>query len=145
MSAKVVVGVDGSPPSDAALRWAADEAAGRGATLEIVHAWNMPYVGDVAGMAISVCDPDDVIASAQHVLDAAVKAATRTDGPQITAKLAHGDAARALLDAAAEADLLVVGSRGRGGFAGLLLGSVSQQCTHHAPCPIVVVPHRDLP
>ena len=143
MTAKVVVGVDGSPASDAALTWAADEALVRHAALEIVHAWTYPHVGDVAGMAASFPDQDDFAATARFVLDAAVKTATRAHGPCVTAKLVHGAPAKALVDAAAGADLLVVGSRGRGGFAGLLLGSVSQQCAHHAPCPVVVVPERD--
>ena len=137
----IVVGVDGSDTSLDALRWARDEAARRGASLHLVHAWSYPYVGDVAGMAAYVPDDANMEANARAVLDDAVALATEGgDPPAVTTSVVHGAATQVLLDASAGADLLVVGSHGRGGFAGLLLGSVSQQCAHHATCPLVIVP-----
>ena len=140
MAGTVVVGVDGSGPSDAALTWAIDEARSRHADLAIVHAWSYPYTADVAGMAASVAEDPALLASAQSVLDDAAARAAGACLPSVTTSLVHGTPARVLLQAARDADLLVVGTRGRGGFAGLLLGSVSEQCVHHAPCPVVVVP-----
>lgn len=139
---RIVVGVDGSAGSAAALRWAVDDARRRHASVDAVHAWLYPYVGDVAGMAVSVLGQDDMQQSARAVLDAAITAVGPAgDGVPINPVLVHGSAATVLLETARDAELLVVGSRGHGGFVGLLLGSVSQQCVHHAPCPVVVVPH----
>ncbi len=143
MTNRIVVGVDGSDESVASLRWALDEALLRNATVEVVHAWHYPYSGytDITGMAAGVLDRDDLEQAARAELDHAIeKAGATTAGVPIEPVLVEGSAAGRLIEAAAGADLLVLGSRGRGGFAGLLLGSVSQQCSHHAPCPIVVVP-----
>jgi len=138
---RVVVGVDGSPHSRAALRFAVDEARQRGARLEVVHSWHYPYASESAWALAYPSAFESIQASAQYVLDEAERAA-RHWGPdiEIEPRLVCGDPAATLIDRAAGADLLVVGSRGRGGFAGLLLGSVSHQCTQHAPCPVVVVP-----
>jgi nucleotide-binding universal stress UspA family protein len=122
--ARIVVGVDGSPASKHALHWAADEAIYQGAGLDIIHA-----SGSHASMIPAILD-DAVAALAQRGVSP----------PDVRPVLSEDDAATALLTAAADAALLVVGSRGHGGFAGLLLGSVSSQCVHHAPCPVVVVP-----
>lgn len=139
---RIVVGVDGSEGSAVALRWAIDDAHRRHATVDAVHAWLYPYMGDVAGMAVSVLGEDEMQQSARAVLDGAIAAVGPTgDDVTINPVLVHGSAATALLQTATGAELLVVGSRGHGGFMGLLLGSVSQQCVHHAPCPVVVVPH----
>ena len=139
---RIVVGVDGSEAAQDALRWAVAEAQARGARLAIVHAWQYPYFGPtpIAGMVV---DLDDLEASARGVLEHAAAEVDLT-GLAEPAELVLVDrtAAIALVEAAKGADLLVVGTRGRGGFKGLLLGSVSQQLTHHAPCPIVIVPHR---
>ncbi|MEW6470874.1 MAG: universal stress protein [Actinomycetota bacterium] len=135
----IVVGVDGSPEAAAALRWALGEARLRHATLEAVHAWLFPVVGDVPGAAV------DSLAralerAADGLLNQVVDDVAGTDpGVKLERRVVEGAAAAVLIDAAAGADLLVVGSRGRGGFAGLLLGSVAQQCLHHAPCPVVLV------
>ena len=140
MTGTIVVGVDGSDASNAAVLWARDEAALRHAMLQLVHAWSYPYVDEAAAMAVYV-EEANLTANARAVLDAAIALALdTTERIYVTTKLVHGDAARALLDASADADLLVVGSRGRGGFSGLLLGSVSQQCAHHATCPVVIIP-----
>lgn len=134
----VVVGVDGSAPSKQALRWAAQEAIRCGARLDVVHAWTVPYAMYPDGFA----DPKPYEAAGAAVLDDAVRslseaAAVPTD---VHPLLIDDLPVNALLQAAVGGDLLVVGSRGHGGFVGLLLGSVSQRCVTHAPCPVAVVP-----
>jgi nucleotide-binding universal stress UspA family protein len=146
----IVVGVDGSPGSLEALRWALVESRLRGADVHVVHAWMVPLIDAVpepwAIGAPSLGPSEDEVhehleAAARKVLDASMEEARSADpGVEVGGALAEGRPAAALLAAAQDADLLVVGSRGRGGFAGLLLGSVSAQCVHHAPCPVVVVP-----
>lgn len=139
---RIVVGVDGSEAARDALRWAVAEAQFRGARLQVVHAWQFPYVGPTpfGGMAI---DQGDLEASARAQLDHAVEGVDLA-GMAAPAEMlvVNRTPATALVEAAQGADLLVVGTRGHGGFAGLLLGSVSQQVAHHAPCPVVIVPHR---
>jgi nucleotide-binding universal stress UspA family protein len=138
---RIVVGVDGSPGSIAALQWALEEGRRRSATVDVVHAWLTPSVGDVSGMAMAAIDQREVERSEQQLLDRAILAAGPTpDDVVLNPMLVRGPAAAALLETAKGADLLVVGSRGHGGFVGLLLGSVSQQCTHHSPCPVVIIP-----
>jgi nucleotide-binding universal stress UspA family protein len=134
---RIVVGVDESTGSRIALHWAVCEAALRDAVVDAVHVWTNPLTY-VAGYAPVVTDVAEVEAAAKEVLDRAV-AGERADVP-INPFLAEGTPSRVLLEVARGADLLVVGSRGRGAFAGSLLGSVSQHCTRHAPCPVVVVP-----
>ena len=136
---RIVVGVDGSETSHEALRWALDEAGRRNATVEAVHAWHQPGVMSYGYMNQIDLEPfeDD----ARKVLDAAVDSVAVPGDPAIERRLIPGGAANVLVDEAKGADLLVVGSRGRGGFTGLLLGSVSQQAAHHAHCPIVIIPH----
>lgn len=138
--AVIVVGVDGSVGAQAALDFAVAEAVLRGAALHVVHAWEYPPTyGD------GWIQPDDEFGSnAAHVLNHAISltreaAAERGPVPAMIAVLEHGDAAEKLLAAARDAILLVVGSRGHGGFVGILLGSVSRHCTLHSPCPVVVV------
>lgn len=138
--ARIVVGIDGSDQSKEALRWALDEARLRGASLDVVYAWTMPvYVGYGVAMG-EVMDPVELRKAARERLDRTVEevVADRSD-VQIERKAVEGLAAAALVEEADGADLLVVGSRGHGGFTGLLLGSVSQQCAHHSPCPVVIV------
>lgn len=139
---RIVVGVDGSDGAARALTWALEEAAHRGARVDVVWAWHVPWLTNVAEVGTTINDADWFEQVARKGLDHAVDAALATSGSEVTVDriLAQGDASRALLDVAAGADLLVVGSRGRGGFAGLLLGSVSQQCATHASCPVVIVP-----
>ena len=137
---RIVVGIDGSDPSRRALRWAVAEARLRGAVVVAVHAWSIPYVGGYPYAAPDL-HPDELARAARQELDAVVDAADTSGLAAPVERLAvEGAAARALLDVAKDAHLLVVGSRGRGGFAGLLLGSTSQQVCHHATCPVVVVP-----
>jgi nucleotide-binding universal stress UspA family protein len=140
MTNKIVVGVDGSAGSKRALQWAADEAVLRGAELVIVHAWHLPpgaYVPYVpaAATAVGMMEED-----AEKLLADAEASIAMPAGVRMRHVAVEGTAATQLLHQAADADLLVVGSRGRGGFTGLLLGSVSQHCAHHAPCPVVIVP-----
>ena len=136
---RIVVGIDGSEPSRQALRWAADEARRREAILDVVHAWHMPYAGGypyLAGYGDMALFEQD----ARYLLEHALADAGLTGAPWVEPLVVHDGAVRALLDSAKGADLLVVGSRGRGGFAGLLLGSVSHQVSLHAPCPVVIIP-----
>jgi nucleotide-binding universal stress UspA family protein len=135
---RIVVGVDGSDEAITALEWALDEGRLRGAEVEVIHAFYLfPDLSELAALS----EQPDMVAQAEELLRKAVEPALATrPGVKVTTRAVQGPPARTLLDAAAGADLLVVGSRGRGGFAGLMLGSVSQQCVHHAPCPVVVVP-----
>jgi nucleotide-binding universal stress UspA family protein len=138
----VVVGVDGSRESRAALRFALEEARLRGARLRVVHAWLVPIA--LTGGAPPHILPqvlEELKVDGERLLAEAIAEALEGAEPpvEIEQRVVEGPAAAVLLRAAEDADLLVVGSRGRGGFTGLLLGSVSQQCAHHAPCPIVIV------
>ena len=136
---RIVVGVDGSESAQAALVWALEEGRVRSAQVDVVTAWHEPYVAPT--MAAVVPDPAVFSEAAERTLDRAVdEAGAAADGLTIERHVVRGNAASALLDVAKGAALLVVGSRGRGGFAGLLLGSISQQVVHHATCPVVVVP-----
>jgi nucleotide-binding universal stress UspA family protein len=137
---RIVVGVDGSQGSREALRWAVREAGAHGARVEAVHAWHYPYAA-AGPYGAAVMSSETFETAAKETLDEAVDSVDAGGLPApMDRTLVCGGAARALLDAAKGADLLVVGSRGLGGFGGLLLGSVSHQCTHHAPCPVVIVP-----
>lgn len=140
---RIVVGIDGSPGAARALEWAAREARLRHATLEVVHAWHTPYfTGFPYTPVVFAAEAFEEVAEA--TLGTAVESIDERDltGP-LESVLVNGGAAEAILEAAKGADMVVVGSRGRGGFTGLLLGSVSQQVVHHAPCPVVVVPEAD--
>jgi nucleotide-binding universal stress UspA family protein len=138
----IAVGVDSSDGAAQALRFALEEAKLRGATLRVVHAWQFGYIGlaGLAGFSPAGAELDDLVGMAESALDAALQeVAPDTDGVQIERRVVEGPAATVLVDESHNADMLVVGSRGYGGFAGLLLGSVSQQCAHHAACPVVIV------
>lgn len=136
----VVVGVDGSEGSSAALAWAAEEARLRGATLRVVHAWHMPTVGYAGAGYLPAAAFEGLAGQADSALRSQV---AEVLGMHPTVPLEHqiaeGPAAQVLLDTAKGAEMVVVGSHGRGGFAGLLLGSVSAQVAHHAHCPVVIV------
>lgn len=133
---KIYVGVDGSPSSQQALRWAAGQADLTGGELHAVIAWSFP---DVYAWG-TVIDEIDWAANAEEALEQAVSDALEPAAAErVQRHVIQGAPARVLLEAAAEADLLVVGSRGHGGFTGMLLGSVSQHAVTHARCPVVVV------
>lgn len=134
----VAVGIDGSPTSTSALRWAAREALARNATLRVVHAWELPPLVGQAGAELGIALEE----GAQTVLDEAA-ADPASAGVEVEARLVYGGSAHALLDAGVDASLVVVGSRGLGRFGRVLLGSTSRQLVHHAPCPTVVVPPAD--
>jgi nucleotide-binding universal stress UspA family protein len=133
---RVLVGVDGSPSSRTALRWAVAEAARREATVEVVHAWDVPaLIGPVPGAT-----PYAVEILVDTLVDEATAGAP---GVTVERRVVHGGAAAALLDAAQGAGLLVLGRRGLGGFGRLLLGSVSGHLARHASCPVVVMPPEE--
>jgi nucleotide-binding universal stress UspA family protein len=138
----IVVGVDGSAGAREALRYALDEARLRGAGVRAVAAWQVPAVAYAGGYGPA--DPElfsELERDARTNLEGALGAVDLGDiEPETVVR--EGSPAHVLLEEAADADLLVVGSRGLGGFRGLLLGSVGQQCAHHAPCPLVIVPHQ---
>jgi nucleotide-binding universal stress UspA family protein len=138
---RVVVGVDGSKPSQRALRWGAYLAATFGAGLDAVSAWEFPSTYGW-GQIPSDWDPDQDMSKA---LDATIKEVFGDQPPAGLRRLVNeGGAAKVLLDASRGAIMLVVGSRGHGGFAGLLLGSVSSNVAEHASCPVLVI-HGDQP
>ncbi len=134
---RIVVGVDGSRSSIEALELAARQAELTGATLEAIAAWEWP---SSYGWMLPVPEGWDPAADAQKILDEAVGTLRRTH-PSITVvtRVVEGHAAPVLVSASKGADLLVVGSRGHGEFAGMLLGSVSEHCIAHAHCPVLVV------
>ena len=135
----IVVGIDGSENARRALSWAVEEGRLRHAAVEAVHAWDSPvHIG--FGGAI-VTDPAPHEDAARTLLDREIASVPAVGLPAPITRLAvRGSPAWALLETAKSADLVVVGSRGRGGFAGLLLGSVSQQVAQHSKCPVVIVP-----
>jgi nucleotide-binding universal stress UspA family protein len=138
----IVVGIDGSNAARHALAWAFAEAEQRGAELDVVTAWDFPYQW---AQGFNTKRADDGDAFAQSAADeAATEVDEFLDGKPRPSWLhihsVEGAAAPVLLRLARDADLLVVGSRGRGGFKDLLLGSVSTACVHHTPCPIAVIP-----
>lgn len=138
----VVVGVDGSAPAGRAARWAADEAARTGAVLRVVHVWSIPPSPWAAGINGSSQDPEELAAASQRIVDRAVWALGRDLGdrsPAVEVRTLEGPAAERLVQDAATADLLVVGTRGRGAVLDLLLGSVAASCLHHATVPVAVV------
>ena len=140
----IVVGVDGSPGGELALRFALEEAKLRGLPLRIVCAWETPAL-EYAGAAY-IPSQDlrlDAKRHADDVVAGAVAIAAAEPGVQAEGLAVEGHPASVLVEQAGDAALLVVGSRGRGGFASLVLGSVSQSIAHHAFCPIAIVraPH----
>jgi nucleotide-binding universal stress UspA family protein len=139
----IVVGVDQSEGAKAALVFAHEEARLRHATLRAVHAWQFGYIGytGLEGRVPAVgSDIHELRNAATAALDATVREALPDLGDvEIEQRVVEGTPGGVLVDESFNADLLVVGSRGHGGFAQLLLGSVSQQCAHHGACPVVIV------
>ena len=134
---RIVVGVDGSPSSMAALRWAVLQAELTGCAVEAVTAWRLP---SRYGFAAVTDRATDFEGDARKVLaDALNEVSSVEPDVIIRSSVVEGHPAEVLVRAARGADMLVVGSRGHGGFAGALLGSVSQYCVHHAPCPVLVI------
>jgi nucleotide-binding universal stress UspA family protein len=144
VTGKIAVGVDGSECAKQALTWAIDEAKLRGAEVIAVHAYQVPVVVPTLG-GFSYSLPDiDFAGEARQLLDNVIKEVTDGSEPvTIERRIVERSPAQALIRTSGSADLLVVGSRGLGGFTGLLLGSVGHQCAQHAHCPVVIVPHTE--
>ncbi|MHB1719186.1 MAG: universal stress protein [Acidimicrobiales bacterium] len=136
---RIVVGVDGSSTSRQALAWAVEEAGYRHASLDAVAAWQVPV--DFAMLPAGEGIGDAAVQMETDVKAELADALSEVEGSglTITETVVEGPAAPVLIERSKGAEMLVVGSRGRGGFVGLLLGSVSSQCVHHAHCPVVVV------
>ncbi|MFA3841624.1 universal stress protein [Streptomyces aureus] len=134
---RIVVGVDGSPSSQAALRWAVRYAGLVSGKVEAVSAWEVPGMASWSAPAV---DTDFDEAQAEQGLVEEVRAVLGKDGGSLVQeRLVRGNAAEVLVDSAEGAEMLVVGSRGHGGFHRALLGSVSQQVAQHAPCPVTII------
>lgn len=138
--AVVVVGVDGSEGSSAALLWAAEEARRRDATLRVVHAWHLPTTGYGSVGYVPTLTFEGMANEASAALRSQiVDVLGEHPAVRLEQQVVEGPAATVILDASRGAGMVVVGSRGRGGFSGLLLGSVSTHVAHHAHCPVVIV------
>lgn len=137
----IVVGTDGGPEGDAALRFAVDEAERTGDSIEVVTTWRLEPIPVAPYLAMGQPTAENLQRAAQERQDAAV-ARVLGDSPTVTvsARVLPGDARIVLVEAAQHARLLVVGSRPMGPVRAVLLGSVSRYCAHHAACPVVVVP-----
>lgn len=136
----IVVGVDGSDPALCALDWAAAEARRRGVPLNVVTSYTIPvFAASSMDAGYATLDDQVIRDGAQEVLDAA-RARVGDIGVDVRLRIESGDPAGVLMELSEEADLVVVGTRGRGGFVGRLLGSVSSALPAHAKCPTVVVP-----
>lgn len=150
---RVLVGVDGSEPSAAALKWAARYAQATGGSLTAVLAWHFPSAAEVPPTDAPPADvtPADVKSEAEQakadLIDQAITAVLGAEPPvRIERKAVYGHPAQVLIEESADADLLVVGNRGYGGFTGMMLGSVSTHCVTHAHCPVTVVRgHKTVP
>jgi nucleotide-binding universal stress UspA family protein len=137
---RIVVGVDGSPISKVALRWAVGQARLTGATVDAVIAWQYPEAMHGNAWAAMLVDEPGFGDLAEKELTEAISEVAGPD-PDVTINpvVVEGWPAEVLINIAEGADLLVVGSRGRGGFTSVLLGSVSQNCAHHATCPLLII------
>jgi nucleotide-binding universal stress UspA family protein len=136
----IVVGVDGSPASRTALTWAALEAADHGADLVVVNAWEHTLPPPTGSVSVS---EKYVPEASQRTADELVQVIKEVlgDNPPVLVqpRVKQGNAAEVLIEQSSDADLLVVGTRGHGGFRGLVLGSVSQHVAAYAKCPVAVV------
>jgi nucleotide-binding universal stress UspA family protein len=136
VSPHIIVGIDGSTHSIIAYHWALDEARRREAELTALFAWETPLIGIPGAF-----DRDELEQSAQRFLGEQLDGqSAETDGVTVHRVVAQGDPSSSLIEACKRtgAEMLVLGSRGRGGFAGLLLGSVGQECAANAPCPVLI-------
>ncbi|MFI7599390.1 universal stress protein [Actinoplanes sp. NPDC049681] len=140
---RIVVGVDNSANSREALRWALAQARLTGATVDAVTVWQVPPMYAYAyGWTAAGIDDADIGRYAEKALAETVAQVLGGENypVQVATRVVQGPAAQVLLAAAKGAELMVLGSRGHGAFAGMLLGSVSQHCVQHAACPTVVIP-----
>jgi nucleotide-binding universal stress UspA family protein len=137
-SARVVVGIDGSEHAQRALVWATDEARRRGAPLTVVYGYPVLPIGTYPYSTMTF-DPDLMADAARHLVKDALQQLDTT-GVDVMPVTTPGGASQAVLEQAANAALVVVGSRGRGALGRLVLGSVATQVVHHAPCSVAVIP-----
>jgi len=138
---RIVVGVDGSEGAQQALEFALREAKLRRAGLRVVMSWQEPATLYAGGFVVPKPVDEEFERGVHDALDRVLAAANGAkEGVYVDAVVRKGQAAKVLVDESRFADLLVVGSRGLGGFRGLLVGSVSQACAHHAHCPVAIVP-----
>ena len=140
----IVVGFDGSEDAQQALRWAVDEAKLRTGQIRLVTAWSKPPLAWYPALLETAVGEKVVVEESPEQAAETVQAAAlkllEAEGVAATGQVVHSDsAASAVLDSAGDADLIVLGSRGHGGFPGLHLGSVSAQVSGHAPCPVLLV------
>jgi nucleotide-binding universal stress UspA family protein len=134
MTYRIVVGIDGSPHSDEALRWAIQVAEARDGEVTAVFAWQLPFLSFPGAF-----DKDELERASKEFIVENVSRVVKTPPVPLLTVVAEGDPAAALIEASKGANLLVVGTRGRSPWAGLLLGSVSQRCAAGAPVPVVLV------
>ncbi len=134
MTYHIVIGVDGSENCNTALLWAVDEALVHNGEITAVFAWQMPFIGIPGAF-----DRDEMEDLSKKFLEETIALVVPEAPVPITKLVAQGDVSASLIEAAKGADLLVLGSRGHGGFAGLKLGSVSHECVEHATCPVVII------
>lgn len=139
---RIVVGVDGSPSSVDALRWALRIANTTGATIDATFAWDFATMSGGGYLAAGYAPERD----AETILNRTVDSVAGTDCRTVIRRIVQqGYPAKVLLDSSRGAQMLIVGSRGHGGFVGLLLGSVSAHCAEHATCPVLVVHGHNAP
>lgn len=138
MRYRIVVGVDGSSHSRSALRWALADAAGHSGEVTAVYAWQMPFLSFPGAF-----DREELEKVSKNFLIDTVSAVAPSPAVPLRTLVAEGDPTEAMIAASKDADLLVLGIRGRSPFKGLLLGSVSQGCAAGAPCPVVLVKPSD--
>ena len=137
---RVIVGVDGSEASLEALRWAVTYAEGVGGVVQAIRTWHYPWAMQTAPEQTDA----SIVKQIQGELDDAVaKSGISSSTVKVERIVKEGHASLVLVNESANADLLVVGSKGHGAFAGMLLGSVSQHCAHGAHCPVVIVRHEE--
>lgn len=141
MPKHLIVGIDGSPESEAALAWALEEAIRRELDVELVYALAVPVVSDAYGMVLTRPDIDELTDYSQRLLDAAL-ASAQASAPEVTvtSRLANGPPAAVLIEASKRAEGLVLGTRGIGAISGKPLGSVSIRLAGKSVCPVYIVP-----
>ena len=137
---RILVGVDGSPASIDAIKWAAEQAQLTGSALVAITSWSIPAS---YGVAFGGEDAIDWRQNAEQALDEALGEALGANAGAVQKLVEQGHPSYVLTEASKSADLIVVGSRGHGGFAGLVLGSVSQHVVSHSVCPVVVTRHHE--
>lgn len=137
---RIIVGVEGSGGATGALKWAIEEAKIRSAKIEVITAYSTTFVSNASDFNYVPIEPLDLQEQVQAMQQEIVTSVVGDEDVEIECKMVKGRAADVLITAGQDAEMVVVGSRGRGGFKGLLLGSVSHQIVQHCKCPVVIVP-----